>query len=137
MKREAKTKFIEDTLKDGTDVNKILGNYIERARKSWTKKSQDYNLDDISKTVVKLRTIIKITHHNLKLLDKNLLTGCLSSFPGIKEEVLKSADIPDDDDSSKQNLNGSQDTEYKDDEKMKSKTVEPKVEIEIDNDDMP
>ena len=66
MRREAKTKFIEDTLKDGTDVNKILGNYIERARKSWTKKSQDYNTDDISKTVVKLRTIIKITHHNLK-----------------------------------------------------------------------
>ena len=72
-----------------------------------------------------------------------MLTGCLSSFPGIKEEVLKSADIPDDDDSSKQHLNesqelnGGQDTECKDDEKMESKTAEQNVEIEMDNDDMP
>merc|ERR1711963_1392886 len=31
-KREAKTLFIEETLKDGFDVNKILGNYLEGLR---------------------------------------------------------------------------------------------------------
>ena len=65
-KKEAKTNFIDETLKDGFDVNKILGNYMDRARKSWSRKSQDYNQDDLAKVVVKLRTIIKITHHNLQ-----------------------------------------------------------------------
>ena len=65
-KREAKTLFIEETLKDGFDVNKILGNYLERAKKSWTKKSYDYTKEDLAKVVIKLRTIIKVTHHNLE-----------------------------------------------------------------------
>merc|ERR1712130_1012145 len=95
MKREAKTNFIEETLKDGFDVNKILGNYVERAKKSWTKKSHDYTQDDLAKVVVKLRTIIKITHHNLELLDKNLVAGCRKSFPGIQLEQLAASAIPE------------------------------------------
>merc|ERR1719317_99377 len=95
MKREAKTNFIEETLKDGFDVNKILGNYMDRAKKSWSKKSHEYTQDDIAKVVKKLRTIIKITHHNLELLDKNLVAGCKKSFPGIHLEQLAASAIPD------------------------------------------
>jgi len=94
-KKEEKTNFIDETLKDGFDVNKILGNYMDRAKKSWSRKSQDYNQDDLAKVVVKLRTIIKITHHNLQLLDKNLVAGCKSSFPGIDLDKLAAASIPD------------------------------------------
>merc|ERR1719233_752309 len=95
MKREAKTNFIEETLKDGFDVNKILGNYMDRAKKSWSRKSHDYTQDDLAKVVKKLRTIIKITHHNLELLDKNLVAGCKKSFPGIYLDKLTASAIPD------------------------------------------
>ena len=44
----------------------LTTNYLERTKKSWTKKSYDYTKEDLAKVVIKLRTIIKVTHHNLE-----------------------------------------------------------------------
>merc|ERR1719490_591874 len=85
----AKTSFMEDTLRDGFDVNKILGDYLKKANKSWgQKKEEELGEESLVKLVVKLRTIVKITHHNLELLDANLVSGCLSAFPGLESARL-------------------------------------------------
>jgi len=84
-----KTAFMDDTLRDGFDVNKILGDYLKKANKSWgQKKEEEVGEESLVKLVVKLRTIVKITHHNLELLDANLVSGCLSAFPGLDSARL-------------------------------------------------
>ena len=63
---DKKTRFIATALKEGHDVNKILGDYLDQAKKSWSKKSLNYNDESVTKVVSKLRTIMKITHRNLE-----------------------------------------------------------------------
>merc|ERR1712130_937640 len=85
----AKTAFMDDTLRDGFDVNKILGDYLKKANKSWgQKKEEELGEESLVELVVKLRTIVKITHHNLELLDANLVSGCLAAFPGLDSSRL-------------------------------------------------
>ena len=65
---EAEPKFfLDETIRDCADVHKILGNYLDRAKKSWAKKRDLYTDADVMKATVKLRTIFKITHHNLEV----------------------------------------------------------------------
>ena len=88
-KSNAKMAFMEDTLRDGFDVNKIFGDYLKKADKSWgQKKDEELGEESLVKLVVKMRTIVKITHHNLELLDANLVAGCLKSFPGLDRDRL-------------------------------------------------
>merc|ERR1712083_915589 len=88
-KSNAKMAFMEDTLRDGFDVNKIFGDYLKKADKSWGQKKEDeLGEESLVKLVVKLRTIVKITHHNLELLDANLVSGCLSAFPRLDSARL-------------------------------------------------
>ena len=56
--------FIDDAIKDGLGVNKIFGDYVEKAKASWKKKNRTE--EDFVKMVKKIRTIIKISQHNLK-----------------------------------------------------------------------
>ena len=89
-KTTSKNSFMEDTLRDGFDVNKILGDYLKKANKSWDqKKDEELGEDGLVKMVVKLRTIVKITRHNLDLLDANLVSGCLAAFPGLDPDRLR------------------------------------------------
>merc|ERR1712013_632782 len=50
--------------------------------------------EDVKKLVVKFRTIIKVAHHNLDQLEKNLVEGCLSAYPEITEDMLEAKTIP-------------------------------------------
>merc|ERR1712096_79330 len=86
--------FLDETIRDCFDVHKILGNYLERANKSWAKKRDDYQDDDVIKATVKLRTIFNITHHNLQLLDKNLVSGCCLTVPGTSISELRPGNVP-------------------------------------------
>merc|ERR1712037_734050 len=93
-----KSKFVDDAHKDGFEVTKILNNYLQKSQKGWKEKSTgavgEMDQGDVTKLVVKFRTIIKVAHHNLDQLDKNLLEGCLSSFPEVTEEMLEAKTIP-------------------------------------------
>ena len=80
--------FIDDIIKDGIGVNKIFGDYVEKARSSWRKKDKNKCEEDYVRIVKKIRTIIKISQHNLKLLDKNLLDGFKTEFPHHRLENL-------------------------------------------------
>merc|ERR1712037_911464 len=66
------------------------------SQKGWKEKDAMAQLDqgDVTKLVVKFRTIIKVAHHNLDQLDKNLLEGCLSSYPEVTEDMLEAKAIP-------------------------------------------
>ena len=102
-KSRQKTSFMEDTLRDGFDVNKIFGTYLQKADKSWAQKSEEeLSEGDITKLVVKLRTIVKVTHHNLMLLDRTLVAGCLAAFPGLAESSLQALTIPDEEPTTEQ-----------------------------------
>ena len=48
-----------------------------------SKKEEELEEGSLVKLMLKLLKIVKITHHNLKLLDANLVSGCLSAFPGL------------------------------------------------------
>merc|ERR1712130_1095775 len=91
-----KSKFVDDAHKDGFEVTKILTNYLQKSQKGWKEKDSAAQLDqgDVMKLVVKFRTIIKVAHHNLDQLDKNLLEGCLSSYPEVTEDMLEAKTIP-------------------------------------------
>merc|ERR1712037_152918 len=95
-KGREKSKFVDDAHKDGFEVTKILTNYLQKSQKGWKEKDVTTQADqgDVTKLVVKFRTIIKVAHHNLDQLDKNLLEGCLSSFPEVTEEMLEAKTIP-------------------------------------------
>merc|ERR1712110_696616 len=96
IKGREKSKFVDDAHKDGFEVTKILTNYLQKSQKGWKEKEGAAQLDqgDVMKLVVKFRTIIKVAHHNLDQLDKNLLEGCLSSYPEVTEDMLEAKKIP-------------------------------------------
>lgn len=95
-KGREKSKFVDDAHKDGFEVTKILTNYLQKSQKGWKEKDATAQADqgDVTKLVVKFRTIIKVAHHNLDQLDKNLLEGCLSSYPEVTEDMLEAKKIP-------------------------------------------
>merc|ERR1719209_2428057 len=95
-KGNEKSKFVEDAHKDGFEVTKILTNYLQKSQKGWKEKDGAAQLDqgDVTKLVVKFRTIIKVAHHNLDQLEKNLVEGCLSAYPEITEDMLEAKTIP-------------------------------------------
>merc|ERR1712012_1452357 len=84
--------------KDGLEVTKILTNYLQKSQKGWKDKSSgaesEPDKEDVKKLVVKFRTIIKVAHHNLDQLEKNLVEGCLSAYPEITEDMLEAKTIP-------------------------------------------
>jgi len=96
IKGREKSKFVDNAHKDGFEVTKILTNYLQKSQKGWKEKDGAAQLDqgDVTKLVVKFRTIIKVAHHNLDQLDKNLLEGCLSSYPEVTEDMLEPKTIP-------------------------------------------
>ena len=112
-----KSKFVDDAHKDGFEVTKILNNYLQKSQKGWKEKSTgavgEMDQGDVTKLVVKFRTIIKVAHHNLDQLDKNLLDGCLASYPEVTEDMLKTKTIP-------QEQNGDVKKEASDSETKKS-----------------
>ena len=126
-KSRQKTSFMEDTLRDGFDVNKIFGNYLQKADKSWAQKSEEeLSEGDITKLVVKLRTIVKVTHHNLMLLDRTLVAGCLAAFPGLAESSLQALTIPDEEPTTEQQqADGSEEVAGPEEEETKQNPSTP------------
>jgi hypothetical protein len=121
-KTREKITFMDETLRDGFDVNKILGNYLQKAQKSWAQKNDaDLDEEDVAKLVVKMRTIVKITHHNLELLDRNLVTGCLEAFPGLQQSRLSALAIPDEGAAAENRVNGEQESANKELEDARKK----------------
>lgn len=97
-KRKERTLFVDQAIKDGFHVNKIFGNYLIKANKSWSVKSENgVQKADVTKLVVRFRTICKVAHHNLHLLEKNLLEGCLKTYPDVTRDMLKAMRIPEED----------------------------------------
>ena len=72
--------FFDDSLKDANVVLTTFGDYIEKVRHSWKKKANDRKEEDSVRLVKKLRTIIRITQYNLKLLDDNIVSGFSSEL---------------------------------------------------------
>ena len=93
-RRQQKKTFVDDALKDSAGVNKIFEDYIEKAKSIWRRKGDEKSEQDFVKIVKKIRTIIKITQHNLKLLDTNLVSEFTSEFPHQSEDNVK-VDIPE------------------------------------------
>ena len=94
-KKKMKKSFIDDALKDGTGVNKIFGDYLEKAKSSWKKKAEEGKEEDVRKMVKKIRTIISISQHNLRLLDQNIVDGLQAQFPHIGEDTVTPEAIPE------------------------------------------
>merc|ERR1712130_704470 len=113
-KGREKSKFVDDAHKDGFEVTKILTNYLQKSQKGWKEKDATAQADqgDVTKLVVKFRTIIKVAHHNLDQLDRNLLEGCLSAYPEMTEDMLEAKTVP-------QEQNGHMKREGSDNEKKK------------------
>lgn len=96
-KMRNKSKFVDEGHKGGFEVTRILNNYLQKSNKNWLQKTQgQVEQADVTKLVVKFRTIIKIAHHNLEMLDKNLVEGCTASYPDVTEEMLDAMTIPED-----------------------------------------
>merc|ERR1712223_1557579 len=97
-KLKKKSSFVDEAHKDGFEVTKILTNYLQKSQKGWKEKSSGAESEpdkaDVSKLVVKFRTIIKVAHHNLDQLEKNLVEGWLSAYPEITEDMLEAKTIP-------------------------------------------
>ena len=97
-KLKKKSSFVDEAHKDGFEVTKILTNYLQKSQKGWKDKSSgaesEPDKEDVKKLVVKFRTIIKVAHHNLDQLEKNLVEGCLSAYPEITEDMLEAKTIP-------------------------------------------
>ena len=100
--KHVKKTFIDDVFKGGLDVNKIFGEYLAKAQASWRKKANDGKDADFVKMVKKIRTIIQISQHNLKLLDENILIGYRSELPHLNEDLVSVAAIPEAEDESNQ-----------------------------------
>jgi len=119
-KMRNKSKFVDEGHKGGFEVTRILNNYLQKSNKNWLQKTQgQVEQGDVTKLVVKFRTIIKIAHHNLEMLDKNLVEGCTSSYPDITEEMLDAMTIPED-------QNGETDEGPKENGEKKKKPVKKK-----------
>merc|ERR1712013_281629 len=97
-KLKKKSSFVEEAHKDGFEVTKILTDYLKKSQKGWKDKNSgaecEPEKEDVKKLVVKFRTIIKVAHHNLDQLEKNLVEGCLSAYPEITEDMLEAKTIP-------------------------------------------
>ena len=84
-----KKTFLDDALKDANGVLTIFGDYIEKAGQSWKKKAKDGKEEDAVKMVKKLRTIIQVTRHNLKLLDENIVSGFSNELDHLDEDDIR------------------------------------------------
>ena len=101
---DLKMTFIDDVFKEGMDVHKIFGEHLAKAQASWRKKANDVEDTDFVKMVKKIRNMIQISQHNLKLLDENILIGFKSELPHLNEESVSVAAIPEAEDDSDQQL---------------------------------
>ena len=84
-----KKTFLDDALKDANGVLTIFSDYIEKAGQSWKKKAKDRKDEDSVKMVKKLRTIIQVTRHNLKLLDDNIVSGFSAELAHLDEDDIQ------------------------------------------------
>lgn len=84
-----KKTFLDDALKDANGVLTIFRDYIEKAGQSWRKKARDRKDEDSVKMVKKLRTIIQVTRHNLKLLDDNIVSGFSAELEHLDEDDIR------------------------------------------------
>merc|ERR1712130_253188 len=126
VKGREKSKFVDDAHKDGFEVTKILTNYLQKSQKGWKEKDATAQADqgDVTKLVVKFRTIIKVTHHNLDQLDRNLLEGCLSAYPDMTEDMLEAKTVP-------QEQNGHMKREGSDNETKKKPKKKPAKKVAV------
>merc|ERR1711890_143812 len=69
-------------------------------------------------------TIIKVAHHNLDQLDRNLLEGCLSAYPEMTEDMLEAKTIP-------QEQNGHMKREGSDNETKKKPKKKPAKKVAV------
>ena len=76
-------------MKDANGVLTIFSDYIEKAGQSWKKKAKDRKDEDSVKMVKKLRTIIQVTRHNLKLLDDNIVSGFSAELDHLDEDDIR------------------------------------------------
>ena len=97
-KKKMKKSFIDDALKDGTGVNKIFGDYLEKAASSWARKDANRNDDDVIRMAKKIRNIIQVSQHNLSLLDKYIVEGFQSQFPMLSKDKISPPPLPLDQD---------------------------------------
>ena len=87
--------FIDDALEDGLDVNKIFSDYLDKATTSWKRKAEAADEEENVKMVKKIRTILSVTHHNLRMLEQNLVDGLQKKYPHLDPETTKGSGVPD------------------------------------------
>jgi MoaA/NifB/PqqE/SkfB family radical SAM enzyme len=65
--RLATFSFLEETLEDSRNVNRILGVSLDKVGASWTKRRHAQPTDeDALKIIKKIRHVISVTQHNLR-----------------------------------------------------------------------
>ena len=89
-----KSTFIDEALKDGHAVNEIFGDYLDKAKTSWTRKAPSADEEENVKMVKKIRTILSVAHHNLRMLEQNLVDGIQKKFPHLDPGVTRAPVIP-------------------------------------------
>ena len=92
-KKSVPSNFIDDALKDGQDVNKIFSDYLDKATTSWKRKVEAADEEENVKMVKKIRTILSVTHHNLRMLEQNLVDGLQKKYPHLDPETTKGSDL--------------------------------------------
>ena len=119
-----KKTFLDDALKDANGVLTIFKDYIEKAGQSWKKKAKDGKEEDAVKMVKKLRTIIQVTRHNLKLLDENIVSGFSNELDHLDEEDIR-VSVPETESQETQDEQESQPVHNKENQDEDSNPVRP------------
>ena len=89
----SKSTFIDDALKDGLTVNEIFRDYLSKASTSWKRKGPTGDEEENVKMVKKIRTILSVAHHNLRMLEQNLVDGIQKKFPHLDPGVTSAPEI--------------------------------------------
>ena len=89
-----RSSFIEDALRDGHAVNKIFRDYLDKANSAWSRKANTADEQENVKMVKKIRTILSVAHHNLTMLEQNLVDGIQKKYPHLDPNVTKASGIP-------------------------------------------